>query len=63
MLVLGRNRNETIVITAPDGRRIVIEPVDCRRDYCRIGVTADEDFLVNRGEVQAKIDAQEGGGR
>lgn len=58
MLVLGREINETIVITLPDGQRITITCCEIRPTKCRIGVTADPAFTVHRGEIQRQIDSE-----
>lgn len=54
MLVLGRKRNEEIVI---DGGRIVISVVRIEGERVRLGITAPRDMLVNRREVQDQLDA------
>lgn len=58
MLVLSRRRDESIVITL-DGRRVVVVVVDIRGDKVRIGIEADPDISIHRGEVQDRIDAGE----
>ena len=57
MLVLSRHRDEDIVITTPEGRRIRVTLIDIRGDKCRIGFEADPDVQINRSEIQAQIDA------
>lgn len=56
MLVLSRKRHETIVITAPDGTRIVLLVVELRGDKARIGIEAPKDYSVHRGEIQELVD-------
>lgn len=63
MLVLGREVNQIVIINAPDGSLITIEPVDCKRGWCRLGITAPKQYVIHRGEIQAKVDAERGGGR
>lgn len=65
MLVLSRHRDEDIVITMPDGRRIRVAVVEIRGDKVRLGFHADTDIQIHRSEVQAQIDAgvPRGGGR
>jgi carbon storage regulator len=58
MLVLSRRRDESIVISL-DGRRVVVVVVDIRGDKVRIGIEADPDISIHRGEVQDRIDAGE----
>ena len=58
MLVLSRLLNEKIVITTPDGTRIVLTLVECRVGKARIGIDAPETYRVNRGEIQDAIDAE-----
>jgi carbon storage regulator CsrA len=58
MLVLTRKKHETIILTSPDGQtRIRIVQVDIRGDKSRIGIEALRDWLINRGEIQERIDA------
>lgn len=53
MLVLSRKINQQICI-GPD---IVITIVDVRGDRVRLGIEAPKDVLVNRREVQDRVDA------
>jgi carbon storage regulator CsrA len=59
MLVLSRHQNESIIITTPEGRRIVVTVVDTRIDKARIGIAADAEVIIHRSEVQDRIDAGE----
>jgi carbon storage regulator len=61
MLVFGRKENDKVVITGPGP--VVVTVLSIRGDKVRLGFDANEDTEINRGEVQEKIDAQEGGGR
>ncbi len=54
MLVLSRKKNETIVINGD----ISVMIVEIRGDKVRLGVEAPREVPVNRGEVQATIDAK-----
>lgn len=56
MLVLSRKKNETIVINGD----IVLTVVEIRGDKVRLGISAPKEVPVNRGEVQAAIDAKAG---
>jgi carbon storage regulator len=56
MLVLSRKKNETIVVTAPDGTRLVLTVVQIRGDKARIGIDAPKDYAVHRGEIQELVD-------
>jgi carbon storage regulator len=60
MLVLSRTAGETIVITAPDGTRIVLMLVEVRGDKSRIGINAPVTYTIHRGEIQDAIDAEAG---
>ena len=51
MLVLSRQRDETIMI----GDNIEITIVDIRGDKCRLGITAPRDVPVHRKEVWLQI--------
>lgn len=57
MLVLSRHRDEQIIITCPDGTRIVITVVDIRGDKTRLGIAAPIEYSVHRNEIQAQVDA------
>lgn len=57
MLVLGRHRDESIVIFD----HIIITIVDIRGDKCRLGITADVDIPVHRQEVFEQIQREQGG--
>lgn len=56
MLVLSRHKNETVVINGD----IVVTVVEIRGDKVRLGIAAPKEVPVNRGEVQAAIDARSG---
>jgi carbon storage regulator CsrA len=56
MLVLARRLNEKIVITTPDGTRIVLTLVECRVGKARIGIEAPVAYLVYRGEMETASD-------
>jgi carbon storage regulator len=56
LLVLSRKRNETIIVTHPDGTRIVVTVVDPRGDKVRIGISAPPDVIIHRAEIQLEID-------
>jgi carbon storage regulator len=56
MLVLSRNRDESIMI----GDNIKITIVDIRGDKCRIGIEADSSIPVHRQEVYDAIKAEHG---
>ena len=55
MLVLSRQRDESIVIAD----NIVITVVDIRGDKCRIGITAPADIPVHRQEVYDAIQREQ----
>lgn len=55
MLVLSRKRDEKIVVTTPEGRRIVFTIVAIRGDMVRTGWEADDDVTVHREEVQSAV--------
>ena len=60
-LVLSRKLNETIVITLPDGSRIVVSLLDIRsREKARIGIKASKAVIIHRSEIQDDIDAGKG---
>jgi carbon storage regulator CsrA len=54
MLVLSRYRDEKIILTTPEGRRIVLTVVGVMWDRVRIGVEADRDITVDREEIDVR---------
>lgn len=54
MLVLSRKVNEKLVITTPEGRTITVVVVALERGQAQIGVRADRDVKVLRGELAAR---------
>jgi carbon storage regulator len=58
MLVVSRRRDETVVVTLPDGNRIVFSVVDIRGDKVRLGIEAPKSIPVHRGEIQEAIDRE-----
>lgn len=57
MLVLSRHRDESLVITHPDGTRIIVTVVEFRGDKVRLGIDAPLEVTVHRAEIQAQVDA------
>jgi carbon storage regulator len=57
MLVLQRKRNESIILTGPDGTRSKITIVEVDRGRVRVGIEAPNSVKVHRDEVQEMIDA------
>lgn len=55
MLVLGRERDQEIIITTKSGEQIVVMVVDIRGDKVRLGFTAAYDISIRRREVQDAI--------
>jgi len=51
MLILSRKKEETIVVTLPDGTEISIMIVDLRGDRVRLGIEAPKDFKILRKEI------------
>jgi len=59
MLILGRRLDETVVITSPDGTRIVLRVIEIRAGHTvRLGFDAPMDFVIHRGEIQDAIDRE-----
>jgi len=50
MLVLSRKKNESVIITLPDGREIVVVVVEIDRGKIRLGFQADADVKIDRRE-------------
>lgn len=57
MLVLSRKTQQTIVITA-GGHRITVVIVEQRGETVRVGIDAPKAVAINRGEIQARVDAE-----
>jgi len=51
MLVLSRKKNESVIITLPDGREIVVVVVEIDRGKIRLGFQADADVKIDRREL------------
>lgn len=60
MLVLSRETNQSVVITAVGGQRIKVTVLEVRGHKVRLGFLAADDVEINREEVQDDI---ESGGR
>lgn len=58
MLILSRHRDESVVITGPDGSRTIVTIVDVRGDKVRLGFAAPPEVTVHRDEVQHRIDRE-----
>jgi carbon storage regulator len=54
VLVLSRHVNESIIV----GDNIVIDVLSIGRDRVRLGVTAPPEVVINRSEVQEKLDRE-----
>jgi carbon storage regulator len=54
VLVLSRHIKESVVV----GDNIVIEVLSIGRDQVRLGVTAPPEVVINRSEVQEKLDRE-----
>ena len=59
MLVFSRKVNDKIVITAPDGTKIVLMMVEVRGDKARIGIDAPMTYTIHREEIQNAIDSND----
>lgn len=62
MLALSRKHGEDIIIIAPPSKepqRIVVRLLDTQYHRAKIGVSAPPDVIVNRAEVQGRIDAEQ----
>lgn len=57
MLVLSRQRDESIVI----GDGIIVTVVDIRGDKVRLGITAPKEISVHRVEVAKRIERAKAG--
>ncbi len=57
-LVLSRHKEESCIITCPDGTRIEVLCVEIRGDKVRLGFKAPREYSVHRSEVQKLVDAE-----
>jgi carbon storage regulator len=55
MLVLSRQRDESIIVILPGGEEIELIVVDIRGDKVRLGINASKDIHVHRKEVWQAI--------
>jgi len=61
MLVLSRNIEQTVVLTV-GGETIVVKVVRVTQEgRVKLGFEAGPAVTINRGEIQDRIDAKEGG--
>jgi carbon storage regulator CsrA len=51
MLVLTRAVGEEVVLTLPDGRRIVVQVLGRNHQEVRLGFLAPEDVVIKRREL------------
>ena len=51
MLILERKLNEIISIQTPSGDTIEIELIETNRGKAKIGITANEDYIIMRDEL------------
>ena len=51
MLVLARQKNESIMITTPTGEEITIIVVDAAHGRARLGIDAPSDCVILREEL------------
>ncbi len=58
VLVLGRNKHESIIIITA-GKRVAVKIVDVRGDRVDLGITAPRAVTVHREEIQEVIDREE----
>ena len=56
MLVLSRLKDESIIITTPQGEKVTITIVDIRGPKVRVGIEAARNISVHRKEVQDAIE-------
>ena len=54
-LILGRTKDEDIIITTKSGEQITVRVVDIRGDKVRLGFAADKSIEVHRQEVHEAI--------
>lgn len=60
LLVLSRKYGEGVVITTPEGRRILVHVVGVQGGRVRLGFEADAEVKVWRSEIQKDIDEGKG---
>lgn len=59
MLILTRLKDESIIITTPEGRiEITILKVQASRGKVSLGIEAPKRFEIHRKEIQAAIDKE-----
>lgn len=60
MLVLSRRVDEEIVINPGTPDEVVVTVTEIRGEVVRIGFSARSEVVINRREVQAKIERKRG---
>lgn len=58
MLVLARREQEEIIVTSPQGEELRILVVEIRPGLVRLGLNAPRTWVINRAEIQARIEAK-----
>lgn len=58
-LLLQRKEDESLVMTLPDGREVVVTVVRVEAGKVRLGISAPRDVRVDRLEVRRELDAAE----
>jgi len=56
MLVLSRKLDEMIIVTGPDKTQMAIRVIEIRGDKVRLGFDAPATWMIQRHEIQEKID-------
>lgn len=59
VLVTTLRQGDTLVLTLPNGREIVLKAIEIRSGKLRLGVDADRDVRVRRGEQDRYGEARE----
>ena len=58
MLILTRRPNDSVVITDSAGERMEVMVLEVSGNQVRMGFCAPDDVIINRREIQDKIDKE-----
>ncbi len=58
MLVITRRKDQEIVIVTPSGEKILLKLLRCSPASVKIGLEAEEDIRIIRGEIIEKMSLQ-----
>lgn len=58
MLILSRQKQQSIVCTLPDGREVVFTILECKGKWVRVGIAAPDDVRIGRREGDPPVTSE-----